>query len=128
MILYGIFLLIILSIEATIGLPIFFIYLSYQVIARRQEKILIFSLFIMALFLAIFYSLSWPFLTLLLLFFHFFWQQFAKDKILWKLISFIFLNTMIFIFGKLHLNLFYLLHLLIFVYYFYKTNLKHYAI
>ncbi len=128
MILYILLLLVILSIEATIGLPIFFIYLSYQLVARRQEKVTISALFVLALFLAIFYSLSWPFLTLLVLFFHFFWQRFAKDRIIWKLVSFGLLNLIIFILGKLQFNFFYFFHLLIFGYYFYKTNLKHYAV
>ncbi len=128
MILNSVLLLIILSIEATFGLPIFFIYLSYRLIARRQEKILIPALFAIALFLAIFYSLSWPLLTLLLLIFHSSWQKFAKDRIIWKLMSFGLLNLAIFILGKLQLNFFYFFHLLIFGFYFYKANLKHYAV
>ena len=128
MILNSVLLLIILSIEATFGLPIFFVYLSYRLIARRQGKILIPALFVIALLLAIFYSLSWPFLTLLLFLFNFSWQKFAKDKVFWKLISFIALNFIIFILAKIQLNFFYFFHLLIFGFYFYKANLKHYAV
>jgi hypothetical protein len=120
-------LLIVLSLEATIGLPIFFIYLSYQLVIRRKEKIKISALFIISLLLAIFYSLSWPWLALLNFIFYLVWQEISETKLFWKLLSFFVLNLAIFILGKLQFNYFYFVHILIFVFYFYKANFKNYA-
>lgn len=127
MILNIILILVLLSFESTVGLPIFFIYLSYKFINRRKAQEQVFGLFIMAFFLAIFYSLSWPLLALLIFVFHLIWQKLPRTKFLLKLLSFILLNLAIFLLGHLQLNYFYLIHFLAFILYFYKTNLKNYA-
>lgn len=128
MILNILLLLIILSVEATIGLPIFFIYLFHQLIIRFQEKTQILALFIISFLLAIFYSLSWPWIALLNFIFYLIWKEFPETKILGKLIGFFTLNLIIFIFGKLQFNYFYFIHFLGFVFYFYKANFKKYAV
>lgn len=120
-------LLIVLSVEATIGLPVFFIYLSYQLIIRRKEKIKISALFVISLLLAIFYSLSWPWIALLGFIFYLIWQELPETKIFWKLLSFVVFNLAIFILGRLQFNYFYFFHILGFAFYFYKANFKNYA-
>lgn len=127
MILNIILLLVLLSFESTIGLPIFFLYLSHKIISRRKTREQVFGIFIMAFFLAIFYSLSWPLLALLIFAFHLIWQKLPRTKFFWKLLSFILLNIFIFFLGNLQQNYFYLIHFLAFALYFYKTNLKNYA-
>ena len=120
-------LLIVLSVEATLGLPVFFIYLSYQLIIRRKEKIQISALFVISLLLAIFYSLSWPWVALLSFIFYLVWKELPETKFFWKLFSFLVLNLAIFIFGKLQFNYFYFIHIFGFGFYFYKANFKNYA-
>lgn len=119
---------VLLSLEATVGLPVFFIYLAHKLISRRRTQELVFGLFIMAFFLAIFYSLSWPLMVLLLFIFHLVWEKLPANKFFGKLFSFVLLNLAIFILGRLQLNYFYLIHVLLFVLYFYKANFKHYAL
>ena len=126
MIINAIFLLIILSLESTIGLPVFFLYLSYSLISRRSDKFALLALIMTALFLAIFYSLSWPLLAFFLLIFHLISQKFA-NKIFLELFVFVCLNLLIFKLGNLQLNYFYLVHLPAFLFYFYKSNFKKYA-
>jgi len=126
MIISAVFLLIILSLESTIGLPIFFLYLSYSLISRRSDKFALLALIVIAFFLAIFYSLSWPLLTFLLLIFHLASKKFA-DKLFWESFIFVCLNLLIFKLGNLQLNYFYLVHLPVFFFYFYKSNFKKYA-
>lgn len=127
MILNIILLLVLLSLESTVGLPIFFIYLSYKLVSRRSKQEQIFGLLIMAFCLAIFYSLPWPLMALLIFIFHFPWQNLSTKKFILKSLSLILLNLAIFLLGNLQLNYFYLIHFLVFALYFYKTKLKHYA-
>lgn len=127
MILNIVLLLILLSFESTIGLPIFFIHLSHKVISRYKVNKQVTGLFIMAFFLAIFYSLSWPLLALLVFTFHLIWQKLPRSKFFWKLLAFVLLNMLIFFLGNLQQNYFYLIHFLVFAWYFYKTQLKNYA-
>lgn len=127
MILNIILLLIILSLESTIGLPVFFIFLSYKLISHRQERLQIVALFMMALLLAIFYSLSWSLLSLLIFVFHLVWQRSNVNQPLLKLFGFLLLNLFIFFLANLQLNYFYLMHLPVFIIYFYKTSFKKYA-
>lgn len=119
-------LIIILSLEATVGLPVFFFYLSYKLISRRREQSTLFFLFIVALALAIFYTVSWPVLAFLLLVFHWLSQK-NPDKPLLRLVFFFTFNFTFFYLAKLQLNYFYLLHFLAFLFYFYRTKLKNYA-
>lgn len=126
MIINAVFLLIVLSLESTIGLPIFFLYLSYSLISRRSDKFAVLALIVTALFLAIFYNLSWPLLAFFLLIFHILSRKFA-DKLFFASFLFVCLNLLIFKLGKLQLNYFYLVQLPIFIFYFYKNNFKKYA-
>jgi len=126
MLIYIFLLLIILSLEATIGLPIFFLYLSYNFISRRGQKFLLSALFVMAFVLSIFYSLSWPMMAFLLLFFHLFYQKLV-GKIFWQFLLFCLLNLIIAKMANLQFNFFYLFHLPAFLFYFYKVNFKNYA-
>lgn len=119
-------LIIILSLEATVGLPVFFFYLSYKLISRRREQSTLFFLFIVALALAIFYTVSWPVLAFLLLVFHWLSQK-NPDKPLLRLVFFFTFNFIFFYLAKLQLNYFYFLHFLAFLFYFYRTKLKNYA-
>lgn len=127
MIIYIFLLVVVLSLEATIGLPIFFLYLSYRLISRRSDRYIFLSLFLMALLLAIFYSLSWPVVILLLLFFHILNQK-LLGKPLFGLFLFIVLNLFIFKLANLQLNYFYLIQLPFFLFYFYKINFKKYEV
>jgi len=127
MILNIILLLIVLSLESTIGLPIFFVYLTYRLISRRKEREQVIALFVMSLLLAIFYSISWPLLSLLVFIFHLAWQKFTNSKPFGKLLVFVLFNLLIFAFGRLQLNYFYIIHFLAFLFYFYKANFKNYA-
>lgn len=126
MLIYIFLLLVILSLEATIGLPVFFLYLSYNFISRRSQKFILSALFIMALLLAVFYSLSWPMMACLLLFFHLLYQKLAGQSV-WQFGLFLLLNLIIVKMANLQFNFFYLLHLPVFLFYFYKVNFKKYA-
>ena len=119
-------LLLVLSLEATIGIPIFFLHLSYKLISRRSDKFILFALFLTAFLLAIFYSLSWPILIFLLLVFHISYQE-LSGKPFFQFFLFLLLNLLIFKMANLQLNYFYLLHLPAFLIYFYKANFKNYA-
>ena len=119
------FILVVLSLESTVALPIFSLYLFYNLIKRRSEKFILSSLFIASFFLAIFYSLSWPVLSLLLLIFHLIDQKF--NLVLLRFFLFIVFNLLIFQMAKLQLNYFYLVQLPAFLIYFYKANFKKYA-
>lgn len=120
------FLIIILSLEATVGLPIFFLYISYKLINHRRNQSLIFLLFLIAFALAIFYTVSWPVIAGLLLILHYFAQRY-HDKPLLNLLLFFIFNTIFFHLSKLQLNYFHFFHFLAFLFYVYKTKLKNYA-
>ncbi len=119
-------LLLILGLESSFGLPLFFLYLSYSFIHKYSEKYLLLSVFVTSFLLAIFYSLSWPILAALLLF-CFFIHKKIKEKIVWQLILFVLINAVIFILAELRFNYFYLFHLPVFMFYLYKANFKKYA-
>ena len=114
MILNVVLLLILLSLEATLGLTIFFIYLSHRLISRRKTQEQILAVFVIALLLAIFYSLSWPLMATLVFVFYLLWQKLPTKTLFWQLFIFILLNLAIFALGRLQLNYFYLIHLFIF--------------
>ncbi len=119
-------LMVILSLEATVGLPIFFIYLAYSFLSRRHKNTILWYLFLLSLLLTVFYSISWSITSLLLLVFHFSNQELLAKPFLRLLILFL-LNFLIFILANLHLNYFYLIHLPLFLFYFYKANFRNYA-
>lgn len=119
-------LLIILSLEATFGLPLFFVYLAYRLFAHRNDLLILVVLFVIAFSLAIFYSLSWPLVSLLLLLFHVA-NSFASDSIGLKLLIFIIFNVSFFFLADLNINYFYLVQMTVFAWYFYRTNFKQYA-
>lgn len=120
------FLLFILGLEASFGLPVFFLYLSYKLVNRRKINFILFFIFFTSFFLAIFYSISWPVLAFLFLIFLFFHQKLSEKPVL-QSILFLLLNLIIFNMANLQLNYFYLFHLTVFVFYFYKANFKKYA-
>ncbi len=124
--LYYLFLIIVLSFESVIGLPLFFLYLSYKLVSRRSNEFVLVALFVMALLLAIFYSLSWPVLALLLVLHHLLSQKFSGQKLV-QVGLFILLNSSIFLMARIQLNYFYLADLLAFLLYFYLANFKKYA-
>ena len=119
-------LLLVLSLESAVGVPIFFLYLSYKLISRRSDKFILFALFLTAFLLAIFYSLSWPILIFMLLLFHISYQKLSGKPFI-QFFLFLLLNLLIFKIANLQLNYFYLLHLPVFLIYFYKANFKNYA-
>lgn len=123
---YYLFLIIILSFESVVGLPLFFLYLSYKLISRRSNEFVLVALFVMALLLAIFYSLSWPILALMLVLYHLFSQKFSGQKLL-QIGLFVLVNLSIFLMARIQLNYFYLANLLAFLLYFYFANFKKYA-
>lgn len=127
MIIYLIFLLLVLSIEATLGLPIFFIYWSWRLSVRYQKPQQIFALFLISLLIALFYALSWPLLALILLILYFFWQKIPTTYWLTKFILVLLFFFAFFFLAHLHFTYFYLLHFLIFCLYFYRNNFRHYA-
>jgi hypothetical protein len=120
-----IILLVILSLEATIGLPIFSLYLSYNLMSHCGNKFVLSMLFAMAFILSIFYSVSWPMMTLLLLIFHIYYQQTLKKPAA-QILVFILLNLLIFKLAKLQFDYFYFVHWSAFLFYFYKTSFKNY--
>jgi hypothetical protein len=123
---YYLFLIIVLSFESVTGLPLFFLYLSYKLVSRRSNEFVLIALFVMALLLAIFYSLSWPVLALLLVLYHLLSQKFFGQKLL-QVCLFILLNLSIFFMARIQLNYFYLADLVSFLLYFYLANFKKYA-
>lgn len=126
MILYILLLLLILSLESVLGLPLFFLYLSHVYFERKSEKLRLVAILISALLLAIFYHVSWPVIAILLFVYYLLSQQFGK-KILLSLLFFVLLNILFFLIAKLQFNYFYLVHLAVFAFYFYKTNFRKYA-
>ena len=123
---YYLFLIIVLSLESVIGLPLFFLYLSYRLVNRRSNEFVLVALFVMAFLLAIFYSLSWPILALLLVLYFFFSQKFSGQKFL-QICLFVLLNLSIFLMARIQFNYFYLTDLVAFLLYFYLANFKKYA-
>ena len=123
---YYLFLIIVLSFESVLGLPLFFLYLSYKLVKRRSNEFVLVALFVMALLLAIFYSLSWPVLALLLVSYHLLSQKYSGQKLL-QVSLFVLLNLSIFLMARIQLNYFYLADLLAFLLYFYLANFKKYA-
>ena len=119
-------LIVILSVEATVGLPLFFTYLFLNRLLHLSNRHLVWHLFAAALFLAVFYSMSWPILTLFLAVLYFILEQLG-NKLWGQILVFFIFNLLFFYFAKLHLNYYYLLHLSLFGYFFYKTNFKKYA-
>lgn len=119
-------LIIILSLEATLGLPIFFLYLSYNLISRRRNQSILFFLFLTSFVLAIFYAVSWPVLASLLIIFHYFSQK-NHDKPLLNLLLFFIFNLSFFYLAKLQFSYFYLLHFLFFLFYLYRSKFRNYA-
>jgi hypothetical protein len=119
-------LLVTLSLEATIGLPLFFLYFTYRIINLSSDRFVLPGLWLMAFLLAIFYSLSWPVMGFLLLIFHLIWQA-ISSKPAAQLASFIALCFAIFYLADLQLNYFYLVHLGAFLLYFYKAKFRNYA-
>lgn len=67
MIVKTIFLLLILSLEATIGVPFFFLYLGWLWFDQWSLTRGIVAQFISSLLLALFYDMSWPLLATMLL-------------------------------------------------------------
>jgi hypothetical protein len=126
MIFYILLFLFILSLEATVALPVFFIYLVYQFLLRQRESVRILALFLISLSLAVFYSVSWPLITFLLVLYHLCYQKLFVN-VFWQLLGLVCLQGLIFFIAHLQLNFFYLLQILLFAFYFYKTNLKRYA-
>lgn len=124
--LYYLFLIIILSFESVVGLPLFFLYLSYRLVKRRSNEFVLIALFVISLLVAIFYSLSWPTLAFLLLFYHILSQKFLRQSFL-QACLFVCLNILIFLMAKIHFNYFFLIDLVAFLFYFYLVNFKKYA-
>lgn len=63
MILKSIFLLLLLSLEATVGLPLFFLYMTWVWFDQWSITRGVVMQFVIALLLALFYDLSWPVLV-----------------------------------------------------------------
>lgn len=112
--------ILILSLEATVGLPLFAFYLSYRLISRRRAEFALPALLIIAFFLAIFYSVSWPLLALLLLIFH------LMPSVTWQTLAFVLFNILLLRIANLRFNYFYLFHWSIFLLYVYQSNFKNY--
>ena len=123
---YYLFLVIVLSLESVIGLPLFFLYLSYKLVRRRSNEFVLVALFVMAILLAVFYSLSWPVLAFLLVLYHLLSQKFYGQKLV-QVCLFVLLNLSIFFMARIQLNYFYLADLVAFLLYFYLANFKKYA-
>lgn len=70
MLIQAFFLLALLSLEATVGLPWFFLYLLWRWQRQLSVNVSIVLQFAAGLLLAVFYGVSWPLVTLLLLLLH----------------------------------------------------------
>ena len=115
-------LLIILSFEATLGLPLFFLYLSDRLLSRYSERVALFGYFAVSLLLAIFYGLSWPSLSAALLFWYLV-KTFLSGRRIWLLLSYVLWQVGFFFMAALSWHYFYLIHILIFFCYLAKNNL-----
>lgn len=130
MILNLFFLILVLSLESTLALPVFFTYWSLSFFFRYQKTRQMFILFGFSLALAIFYNLSWPLLAAGLLIFHLFyslWQKYSANNFLIKALFFTLILLTIFFLAKLHWHYFYLVQISGFLFYFYRSNFKGYA-
>jgi len=121
-----IWLLIILSFEATMGLPLFFMYLGDRFLGRLSERLSLFAVFGISLCLAIFYNLSWPIMSAILLVWYFLRTAFTKQTPIY-IITFIILQISLFFLASLTWHYFYLLHLAFFIWYLVKFNFRKYA-
>jgi hypothetical protein len=120
-------LLIILSFEATLGLPLFFLHLSAAILlGRLSERAALMAVFGVSLLLAIFYNLSWPLTSALLLAWYFAKLVLVKQPLA-LLALFAILQLIFFFMASLSWHYFYLLHLAIFLWYFAKNNLRTYS-
>lgn len=119
-------LLIILSFEATLGLPVFFLYLSGRFFERFGERAALLANFGGGLFLALFYNLSWPLASALLFAWYFAKLALVKQPLV-LLGLFIALQAILFFMANLTWHYFYLLQLAVFLWYFTKNNLRAYS-
>lgn len=126
MIINIIWLVILIGLESTIGLPLFFLYLADRFFGRYGEKWSLFGVFILALFLAVFYALSWPVLSTLLFVWYFIRLR-LEGNYLWLFLLYISLQVIFYLTANLTWHYFYFLHFFAFTWFYFKTNLRKYA-
>jgi hypothetical protein len=127
---FKIFLLIlVLTLESTLALPLFSIFFFLQVLRHWQFSKKILAVFFFSILLGHFYllSISWFFAFFVLLLFLKKWlaKKYPFFRFL-DLLTLVFLELYIFFFAGLHFQFFIFLQMLIFSLLFYKKNFKRY--
>ncbi len=116
-------LIILLSFEATLGLPLFFLYLASQLLDRHGERVALFGCFALGLLLSIFYGVSWPLVSVTLLVWYVA-KTFLVDRHLWLLLLYVAWQASFFFLADLNWHYFYLVHVAVFTWYFFRKNLR----
>ena len=118
-------LLILLSFESSLFLPLFSIYFFWQRIKNFSVWQALLALFLASIFLSSFYYLSLAITSSLVFLFYFLAK--ANHNPMFSIFYFMILNLYIFFVGKQDFNLFYLIHVAAFIFLIYKKEFKHYA-
>lgn len=120
-----ILLLILLSLESSVALPLFSIYLFWDRLKRLSTWKALLVLLIASLAVSSFYYLSIVITSTLLYLFYFFGRE--KQKIWFSIALFVIFNLYIFFVGRLSINIFYLIQIPAFVFLVYKKEFKNYG-
>ncbi len=119
MIIKYLLLLLLLSVEASLGLPLFAVDLFSRDLPRYQWQLSGVLVMLGSLALAVFYQLSWPLLALLL------WLLWSKRWWLrWPML--VVLHTYIFTQAQLNFHWLWLIHISVFCLFLYKKYLRKY--
>ena len=120
-----ILLLILLSFESSLFLPLFSIYFFWQKVKKFSVWPALLVLFLSSIFLSSFYYLPLAITSSLVFLFYFLVK--SNHKIWFSILYFILFNLYIFIVGKQGFNIFYLIHIPAFIFLVYKKEFKNYG-
>lgn len=131
MILRILFLIGILSLEAVLGLPWFFVYLSAAWSRKQARLTAVLSQFFWAFLLACFYAVSWPMLAASLLALQLLWhwllgQKYLNHQVVFVITTVIWQIGFLFAIG-LEWSIILPVHGILFGLYLWKSKLKDYA-
>ena len=120
-----ILLLILLSFESSLFLPLFSVYLFWQKVKKFSVWPALLVLFLASIFLSSFYYLPLAVTSSLVFLFYFLAK--ANHNILFSIFYFVIFNLYIFFVGKQGFNIFYLIHISAFIFLIYKKEFKNYG-
>lgn len=120
-----ILLLILLSFESSLFLPLFSVYLFWQKVKKFSVWPALLVLFLASIFLSSFYYLPLAVTSSLVFLFYFLAK--ANHNILFSILYFVIFNLYIFFVGKQGFNIFYLIHISAFIFLIYKKEFKNYG-